>query len=356
MKTFTSWSLKSFLLLNALFLNFACASVMLNGIDLEEVEKQLQSTGAEGEVHGAAHDYKQYVFSYRDPKDFFNAVQLPLLSRKEEIVAVLKTLQRHDRVKVWGEFRDLNAPQRHIALTKIEVVKKTDIALPEFHRSNPLPNDLKDKKTIKALVHAVEDEGRILVLDYNGSVVPLFTTVASGDKKEDKSSLAKDLYRNDSIEVDFVIQEKPKFPVHVRFNPESAQPLRVLKSLVKEHDQEGTREGSLVLFPKSPQVMFNVFALEYENEFGLKHNYTLINFEDKELFKKIREKLQAAWDAGPKDTIVNGRNKAINPKVRVRAKGKFNMVDAGQANPQIILDKIEDVEILAPETKKETGE
>lgn len=346
------WAFRFFLFLNSILLSFACANVVLHDIDLTELEKQIKADGIEGEVHGAAHDYKQYVFTYRDPKNFFNAVQLPLLSRKDEIVAVLKTLQRHDRVKVWGEFKDLSAPQRHIALSKVEVVKKTEVTLPEYHREAPLPADLNGKKTIRALVHAVEDDGKILVLDYNGSVVPLFTTVEKEEgKTEDKSTLAKDLYRNDSVELDFVIQAHPKMPVHVRFSADSETPLRVLKSLVKEHDQEGTREGNLVLFPKNPQVKFNVFALEYENEFGLKHNYTLLNFDNADLFKQIREKLQAAWDAGPQDAIVNGRNKAINPKVRIRAKGKFNMVDPGQANPQIVLEKLEDLEILTDTAK-----
>ncbi|MGZ3706939.1 MAG: hypothetical protein ACXVA8_13000, partial [Bdellovibrionota bacterium] len=109
------------------------------------------------------------------------------------------------------------------------------------------------------------------------------------------------------------------------------------------HGKPAALDGELVLFPKSPEIIFNVFALLQHLDNGLTRQYTLVNFDDPALFKKIREKLQAEWDKFP--AYVNGRNKLVSTKVRVRAKGTFNEIDPGQANPQILLKSVDDVEL-----------
>ena len=92
-------------------------------------------------------------------------------------------------------------------------------------------------------------------------------------------------------------------------------------------------------------MIFNVFAVLQELPEGLKRQYTLVNFDNPETFKKIREKLQAAWDKHTKD-YVNGRNKLVSTHVRIKATGTFNEVDPNQANAQILLSTPEGIEIL----------
>ncbi len=104
-------------------------------------------------------------------------------------------------------------------------------------------------------------------------------------------------------------------------------------------------EGALILFPKSPEIIFNIFAVQQELPDGLKRQYTLVNMEDPEAFAKIRAKLQAAWDKYGKE-YVNGRNKFVSQRIRVKATGTFNQVSANQANPQVFLKNADAIEII----------
>jgi hypothetical protein len=102
------------------------------------------------------------------------------------------------------------------------------------------------------------------------------------------------------------------------------------------------------MFPKSPQVIFNVFAVLQELPGGMQRQYTLVNFDSPEKFTAIRTKLQDAWDAGGPDAAKSGRNKLISTKVRVRVTGTFNEIDPNQANAQIVLDSADSVQIVTP--------
>jgi hypothetical protein len=121
--------------------------------------------------------------------------------------------------------------------------------------------------------------------------------------------------------------------------------VKILESIRSLHGKAATLEGALILFPKSPEIMFNVFAVNQELQSGLKRQFTLVNMEDPAAFAKIREKLQAGWDKH-KDDYVNGRNKLISRRVRVKATGIYNEIDASQANPQILLKSADSIEIL----------
>jgi hypothetical protein len=109
------------------------------------------------------------------------------------------------------------------------------------------------------------------------------------------------------------------------------------------HGKPADLEGALVLFPQSPQVRFNVFAVLQELPGGLKRQFTLADFTSPAVFADIRAKLQAAWDAAP--AAVSGRNKLVSQSVRVRVKGTFNEVDTSQANVQILLDGPEAIDV-----------
>ena len=102
-----------------------------------------------------------------------------------------------------------------------------------------------------------------------------------------------------------------------------------------------------MLFPASPQVKFNVFALHQKDQDGVSKEYTLVNFEDEKVFEAIRNKLQSLWDSSP-DAVINSRNKLLNTKIRIRATGTFNVVDPGQANPQIMLAGPDSITLVGP--------
>jgi hypothetical protein len=296
----------------------------------------LNRNGLELEVHAAVHDYRQYVGTLRKPGNFFVNEQFPLVPARPNLISEFLKLKRHDRIRVKGELVNPRNPQRHIKVTSLEIIKPYEVELPPHHYEIRLPNDLPAQGKIRALVHAVTDEGRVLLIDYRGAILPVLML---------RPELAKNLYRNDSIEIDYVFQNDPKRPPHLMLNRQSQTPLRVLYSIVSEHGKPGVRQGSLVLFPKSPQVQFNVFALEAENSVHLKHNYTLVNFDSPEEFQRIRQKLQAAWDAAPQDQVYNARNRLLNPRILVKATGTLNEVDPTQANPQILLKSADDLEI-----------
>ena len=134
--------------------------------------------------------------------------------------------------------------------------------------------------------------------------------------------------------------------MHLRLDEASGQAsVQVIESIRARHGKKVTVEGALILFPKSPEIIFNVFAVEDKPADVLLRQFTLVNFEDPELFSRVRAKLQAARDRFPND-FTNGHNKLVSQKVRVRATGTFNLVDANQDNGQILLQSIEDLEVL----------
>jgi hypothetical protein len=98
-----------------------------------------------------------------------------------------------------------------------------------------------------------------------------------------------------------------------------------------------------VLFPKSPQVKFNVFAIKVVYPNALSRTFTLVNFENQTLFEQIRDKSQKAWNDGSAKAVRNDRNKLENPKIIAEVKGTFNEVDPGQANPQVMIKNLEDL-------------
>lgn len=316
------------------FLATACA----HAIDLREVEQKLAADGAEGEVHGASASQGLYVFVYRNPKDFFDFLEMSMVPASQDVVRQLEALRRHDRVRIKGSFLENRSPQKHIEVTSLEMVRKyaPPVEMPAYEHEAKVPDELLGQSSALFLVHAIHADGQILVVEYKDTVLPIF--VKNG-------ALAKNLYRNDLVRLKFKVQRRPDRPAHLRLDETAEKPVEVVESILAKHGQPATLEGALVLFPKSPEVIFNVFAVLEELPAGLKRQYTLVNFTSPEVFKQIREKLQAAWDQAPKD-YVNGRNKLVSTKIRVKVTGTFNEVDANQANAQVLLAGPEAIEVL----------
>ena len=103
-------------------------------------------------------------------------------------------------------------------------------------------------------------------------------------------------------------------------------------------------EGHLVMFPKSPQITLNVFALRTEDFEGIKQNYTFLvpdmhSEKGMEEFFAMNKMLQNSWDEMI-EFAVDDRNKFLNEMITVRVRGRHNVISPAQANPQIILDEI----------------
>ncbi|MGD8323522.1 MAG: hypothetical protein PVF50_04075 [Gammaproteobacteria bacterium] len=316
-----------------------CLLLQACGSLSSELQRELRAGRAvEGEVHGAYPDAGLYVFTYRDPANFFDFIEASLVAGTPALESRLADLKRHDRIRIEGALMDNRSAQIHIELSDLEVVQKYEPrpAIPAFAYDANVPEDLRSQDSSLFLVHAVHAGGSILVVEHGDVVLPVFVT---------RPELTRSLARNDVVRLFYEVRTRPEAPVHLQLQ-DVETPLQVVESVTALHGQPASIEGALVLFPESPQVRFNVFAVLQELQGGLQRQFTLVNFEDPEAFTQIREKLQAAWDAAEPAMAVSGRNKLINTAVRVRATGRFNQVSPGQANAQIILEGPESIEIL----------
>jgi hypothetical protein len=184
----------------------------------------------------------------------------------------------------------------------------------------------------------------MLVTEYKDRIVPIVVTEVSSQE------LVKQLYRGDLIRVRYTMRTEPEAPIHLSLVhskglPINQKPVELLESLVKSHGTPIQKSGSLIMFPKSPQINTNVYALLVEDAEGSTIQYTLANLENPELFKQIREKLEKVWNENMAGAS-NDRNKFVNRKLQVTAKGICNMVDQGQANPQILIQSVDDVNVV----------
>jgi len=304
----------------------------------EELETQLKGAGVHGWIHGAVNEYSQYVFTYRTPGNFFEHWEFPVTSENTEVKNFLRSATRHDEVIIKGAFLHNGAPINHIDAKEISVVKKFEdgMLLPKYSHEAKLPEELLSTNELVGKVHAVADGGKILVIEYKDAVVPVVVS---------KPELTKGLYRNDKVKLIYKVRVHPHSPSHISLDVNHPNPLVVLDKMVEIHGKAGSVTGHLILFPKSPQVLFNVFALQQVDSLGVKREFTLVNFEDPKVFEAIRNKLQELWDATPSH-IINARNKYVNLSVKLKATGTFNVVDPGQANPQILLTGTESIEVV----------
>lgn len=311
-------------------------------INLAELEAKLKGDGLEGEIHGASADSKIFVLSYRNPKDFFDNIQLPLTSESPEVLTTLAHIKRHQFFIVKGEFITNRAPIKHINITSLKLskdyVSELD-HLPYQYKGDVI--ELNSKTEFIGRVHAMGEQGKMLVMEYKDRIVPVFVNEPASQ------ALVSTLFRGDLVRVKYAVRTEPEAPTHLNLAknqslPANVKPIELLESLVKSHGSPIEKVGNLVKFSKSPQINTNIYALLVEDAGGTSIQYTLTNFDSPELFVKIREKLEKVWDENSVGAE-NDRNKLVNRKLVVHAKGISNMVDAGQANPQILINSLDDV-------------
>ncbi len=308
------------------------------GVDLEKVEQALKGDGLIGRIHAAAHEYNVYVVTYRRPDNFFINYNFPMVAHKRQVREVLAELSRHDQVRIKGKYIASGSPQKHILVEAIEVLEdyESDKMEENFPRDRRLPYEIAEGSEMIAKVHAVRNQGKSLVVEYGDYVVQV---------DADNGEHTKELYRGDKVRIHYTSEISRRRPLHLYLNEDVAQPIEVIERIADLHGKEAVFEGCLVLFPKSPQIIFDIYALMEVDGDGMKLNFTLPNFEDMEIFRQIREKFAASWDPA-KDSAFNDRNKMVNPTLRVRAKGTLNVTSPNQANPQILIASPDDIEII----------
>ncbi len=323
------------------FAGFARAETINSPELVEQFAKELTSPqGVTVEVHGVDASNGLYVISFR-PQNFFDYVILSLQADYTSpnylvIKKQLATLKRHDQLQIKGSLNGLvSSPQNHVLMNELTIVSQFSppmSGVADYAHYTKLLKEVADKTELIVKVHASLVDGKIFVVEYGDANIPIIVK---------DNSRTKDLYRGDKVKIRYVVSEFPTAPVHLLLEA-GPQGVDVLDAIAAQHEQPQDRCGSLVMFPKSPQVKFNVFALMTDIGDNLFRTYTLINFEDVDLFFALRDKAQAAWDANS-STVVAGRNYYVNPKLQVCAKGMGNMIVPTQANPQIVIESLEDL-------------
>ncbi|MEM8677061.1 MAG: hypothetical protein AAGF83_24885 [Cyanobacteria bacterium P01_G01_bin.67] len=308
------------------------------GLEIANLDQELTTTGLIGRIHGAAAVSQMYVMSVREPDNFFSHREFSLIPEDPQAKETLSQLHRHDLVCVQGDLIANPSPQKHIAINSIQVLEPW--AQPEglapYERQTDLPAELKEQTSLIGKVHAISEDGTVLVMGYQDGVIPIFVSA---------TEYTQGLYRGDIVKLAYQIQSYPQRPVHLQLDTNAPQPLEVIDAISTWHDQPQTLSGSLVKFPQSPQLKFDVYALEVDTQ-GIKRYFTLINFEDMTKFQNIRQKLAKIWNQNSA-TAVSGRNMLINPEITIEASGIANIISPEQANPQILLESAEQVKMVS---------
>ncbi len=307
------------------------------GLELTKLSQELTNTGLIGRIHGAVSQSKMFVLSVREPDNFFNHREFSLVSNNQTTLDTLNQVNRHSEVCIQGSFIANPSPQKHIAVNSIQVLESwpQPKGFAPYERQIALPTELQQQTTLIGKIHAIGEKGQVLVVEYKDGVIPIFVKA---------TEYTQDLYRGDIVKLAYKIQEYPQQPTHLQLDTTVAKPLEVIDAIASWHNQEKTLMGNLVKFPQSPQLKFDVYALEVDNH-GIKSYFTLVNFTNMDEFENIRQKLAKIWSENTA-TAKAGRNMLINPQVKIQATGLINIVSPEQANPQILLDNAEQVQQL----------
>ena len=303
------------------------------GLEIDKLTQELNSTGLIGRVHGAADASQMFVMSVREPNNFFSHREFSLIPTSNQTSNILDRLNRHDLVCVRGDLMANPSPQKHITLNAIQVLEEWEQpAFPPYERQADLPETLKEQTSFIGKVHAISEGGKILVMGYQDLILPMYVT---------DTKYTQNLYRGDIVKLNYQLQSNPQKPLHLQLDTTVEQPIETIDAIATWHDRPQTLTGSLVKFPQSPQLKFDVYALEVDTQ-GIKRYFTLLNFEDMTEFESIRQKLAQIWDEN-EETAKSGRNMLINPNVTIEATGIGNVISPEQANPQILLKSAEQI-------------
>ncbi|MEM9272130.1 MAG: hypothetical protein AAGA80_04065 [Cyanobacteria bacterium P01_F01_bin.143] len=312
------------------------------GLELPALSEELSKTGLIGRIHGAASESKIFVMSVREPNNFFNHREFSLLARDHavpglpdrESLNILNQANRHDLLCVQGNFLANPSPQQHIAVSSVQILDPWAQPKGFTAYQRQLITELPSQGSLMGKVHAIAAQGEILVVEYQDNILPIYVKA---------TEYTQNLYRGDIVKLAYQIQGQPQNPTHLKLDTTVDNPLEIIDAIASWNSQAKTLTGNLVKFPRSPQLKFDVYAMEVETK-GIQRYFTLLNFRDMVVFEEIREKLAKIWDQNTA-TAISGRNMLINPEVTIQASGLINIISTEQANPQILLDSAEQVSI-----------
>ncbi|MGB0562982.1 MAG: hypothetical protein ACPGVO_14440 [Spirulinaceae cyanobacterium] len=307
------------------------------GLDPEAIAQELETTGLIGRIHGVAAPLDLAVLSLEEPGNFFNRQQVSLLPANPKVKAAIAQLQRHDRVCLQGEMLWNSSPQLHLSINRVEVLETWPglADYPDYDYQASFPADLEAQNQLIAKVHAVAAAGKILVVEYQDGILPIFV--------DSPTDAIAGLYRGDIVEIHYTLQRHPPQPSHLQLDTTVAEPVQVLDSLLAWHETPRTLTGQLVKFPQSPQLKFDVYAIAVATQ-GIERTFTLVNFTDAATFAAIRTQLAEIWDAQA-ETAIRGRNALVNPEITLEVTGIANVVSPAQANPQLLLSGVEAIAV-----------
>lgn len=298
-----------------------------------DLSQLVEDKGLIGLIHGIDLETKLFVFSYHVPGNFFKRFNISLLAFDKETQEYLAQLNRGDRVYVKGTYSE-KAGQPHLYLSELSLIKRyiPDGTSPagEYERRMDIACVLKQKFQVTALVHAIGDGGKVLVLDYLNTVFPVFVS---------NPALTENLYRGDVVEIKVTPFAEGKAPSHFMLADNG---LKVVDSILKNKDQQVTVEGRLTRFPESPTINRTIWAVEDKIEGVGSRYYTLVNFEmdaDNKPVGLIRidEMLSQVWNDHIEGSYLD-RNKFVHLGLKVRATGTFSVFSKNQANAQLFTD------------------
>ena len=218
----------------------------------------LAGEGLPGFIHGIVGDRQIYVFTFRNPNTFFDFADFVLVPVTDQVAAKLAGVKRHDFVAIKGSFINHDAPQAHIFVTDVEEVvpyEAEGVTPPAAERPQGVPDALRARSEVVAKVHALDPNGGVLVVEVNDQVVPVFSQ---------EPRYTEGLYRMDVVRLFYAVAQNPGRPTHLWLDPGRERPIEVINAIVDQHQQPLVLEGTLVKFPKSPQISLDVYAVQVE--------------------------------------------------------------------------------------------
>lgn len=299
------------------------------------ISELLKTTGLTGLVHGSIPGSEMYVFVYGDP--IRGGEHYSLIPLNDEIKAKLENIKRHQTVTITGKLLSKGTPQQHVLTEGIKVEKKWEPQVTFKYTNQPyftleeLKEHLKGKEEINCVVHAVLHDGKVLIINYRENILPVHIT---------DPECTKNLRSSDKISLRYKIREHDEGPLHLSLRIEKdIPPVKVLDGIkvLSDSKEKYKLEGSLVWFPKSPLLLWEVWGLRVKDSNGLIRTYSLHNLRDKKDVKKIDEILQEAWKKRDRGFILSSSS-FYHPDIRVEVVGDVVHFAQNQRNPLIDLD------------------
>lgn len=307
-------------------------------LNRQDAQKTLDEKGIVGLVHAANAAEGLYVMSYvPDPSNFFDRYFFSLVPSTAELRQALSGLRRNDKIRVRGLLNFRKTSQPHLLVNDVAVEQTfSPPDQPATVESTPqvsVVDEIERHDVVTAMVHAIPGDD-LLVAEIRDKVVPIVVK---------QPQLLQGLGRGDILDLRLVVRGQPSTPTHGQLvfqRSETPPVLKIQESFASRNNQQMKIQGRLALFPKSPLINRDIWAVEEALPSGLYRYYTLVNFDqDGQITPEmdaLSMKLRKLWDAN-KRHVVAGRNKLINNKINISADGRILITSGDQANAQIHL-------------------